>query len=690
MEQIIYKLTVESICLGLDKVFLLNKKKLGTLASAFAREDHFFRAEELFPMKVINMPVKEQQQISETYLQHVFEMYQLLCEEKGETKEFVQKLLGYLEKYWSFISVEGHKASVADEVKLEAALALIHYHAQFEKMNHPTEMKSENDVLVCSIDFLGIKDFKFQQNYEEKLKWVIGASVFIELFREYVADTLFELLKLNRSCLIFSGGRHLHILLPNTKQVKRRLEEFFDEINKWLYTCVDEKLSISYGFSEVSKDYDAICSEDMYTRIFTEIADMKEKMQIQPFSLESLQYIENELKLGNIEKKQAQFVDQIRTFSKYVYNNCVYVITEKKGQVPIAPKYWVSAVTMEELDLISSIQKIYIQKEIEIQTKSIPVTKIWLGRFPYGKTYDSLCENEEKIGILRIDVDDFKSKMLLEIKQSIDGRALSHAKLGLSRQFCIFLRYYVTWWMQRNHLDVFLLHEGADDAFYIGSWKELEIFVERLSKLYCEYTGNEITFSGGMCMYSGKNLMDAANQAQRLMDYAKTCDGKNSLAAKNENRVFVRRLVQSDGTTGNWTETSMWQNQKEVVEDCLLPKPAYFGKAFYGKPLKEQKARRKKKAVPLNKLEEFLQGCHVISKENMKNDSDSFVMVLKDLPFVGDIAETCDLIDGAGYYLKKKQGLYLAQGSCFKMEHYRVYCQLIGETPSYIGFYESK
>lgn len=691
MEQIIENLTAESICFGLDSVFLLDRKELGALASAFAGEDHFFHPEALFPMKEINMPMKVQRQVNEVYLQQVFEKYQQLCEEKEDTREFVRKLFEYLEKYWSFISIGGHKASVADELKLEAALTLIHYHVQFEKINHEVETESENDFLVCSVDFLGIKEFKFQHKYEGQLEWVIGASVFIELFREYVADTVFEILKLNRSCLIFSGGRHLHMLLPNTKQVKRRLEEFFVEINKWLYTCVDEKLSISYGFSEVSKEYDVRCSDDMYTRIFTEIADMKEKMQIQPFSLESLKYIEDEWMLGNIEKKQAQFAEQIRFFSKYVHNDCVYVISEETGQVAIAPKYWLSAVTMEEVDLISSIQKIYIQKETEIWTKSIPVTTIWLGRFPYGKTYDSLCENEEKTGILRIDVDDFKSKMLLEIKQGIDGRAPAHGKLGLSRQFCIFLRYYVAWWMQRNHLAVFLLHEGADDAFYIGSWNALEIFTERLSKLYCEYTGYEITFSGGMCTYSNKNLMIAANQAQKLMDYAKTFDGKNSLAVKKGSCILVRRLVQGDGTTGKWIETGLCQNQTEVVEeDCLLPKPAYFGKAFGGKSLKEQKARRKKKIVPLKELKEYLQGCHVISEENMKNDSDSFVMILKDLPFVGETAEICNLIDGAGYYLKKEQKLWMAAGSCFKKERYMVYCQLIGETPSYISFYESK
>ena len=683
MERDCRQVTIDEICSGLEEIFLLGEKVLDSLPSAFGEGYRQFRPERLFPMKTLNMPEACQRKPEAFALARRQNVYQQLVERYGKEETFFQRLMDYLETEWSFLAVHGHSVSVADELTLKAVLALIRSLTE-------EETESNSPFLVCSIDFLGIKDFKFQKKWEHHLSHVVGASIFIDIFREFVADAVFERVGVNRTCLIFSGGRHLHTILPNTMFVKQTLKRLTQEINEWLYTCVDETLSLSYGFCEVPSSYDAVCCDDMYTRIFTEIADMKEKMQIQPFSEETLCRIEALLLTGKLKKQQNEFSEQLKCFSERIREDSVYVIAKEKGQVAIGPKHWLSAVSCDEDSEEVACRYQYVQKGATPREYDSVGTSIWLGHFPYKKEYEDLKSQGDEIGILRIDVDDFKAKMLLEIKQDKCGRAPLHGKYELSRQFCLFLRGDVACWMKQNGLAVFLLHEGADDAFYIGPWKEMETFAEQLSALYRAYTSGEVTFSGGMCVYAGKDLMQVVNQAQKLLEDAKRCRGKNRLVANVEGQVYGRSLAQTEAA-GIWTKqvrTKVKEIGKEDGEMIFsVPKPAYFSEKFCGQSLQEQKAYRKKKRIPINELETYLKGCRVVVEETDEMRSE-LVVLLEDLPYVGKTALTCRLLEDAGYYLKKSTGLWLAKGSCLRADRYRDYCQKIGVNMRYIGFYE--
>jgi CRISPR-associated protein Csm1 len=51
---------------------------------------------------------------------------------------------------------------------------------------------------------------------------------------EHLVDELLEKLSLSRANLIYTGGGHCYMLLPNTDRVRKILKEYEVQINQWL------------------------------------------------------------------------------------------------------------------------------------------------------------------------------------------------------------------------------------------------------------------------------------------------------------------------------------------------------------------------------------------------------------------------------------------------------------------------
>lgn len=69
---------------------------------------------------------------------------------------------------------------------------------------------------------------------------------------EHIIDELLEQLSLSRANLIYSGGGHCYLLVPNTVQSKKIIQRKEEETNQWLLDTYGIALYVAGGYAECS------------------------------------------------------------------------------------------------------------------------------------------------------------------------------------------------------------------------------------------------------------------------------------------------------------------------------------------------------------------------------------------------------------------------------------------------------
>lgn len=150
------------------------------------------------------------------------------------TDDYINSLIEVLEANLSFVPSSTSKNEVADislfdHVKLTAAVASCIY--QYMEENNITDYKKilftngkefydKNVFLLYSMDISGIQDFIYTIHSKNAMKMLRSKSFYLEIMMEHIIDCLLEKLHLSRANLIYSGGGHCYMLLPNTETAK--------------------------------------------------------------------------------------------------------------------------------------------------------------------------------------------------------------------------------------------------------------------------------------------------------------------------------------------------------------------------------------------------------------------------------------------------------------------------------------
>ncbi|EKC80317.1 CRISPR-associated protein, Csm1 family, partial [human gut metagenome] len=153
-------------------------------------------------------------------------------------EEYVNSLLSVLEANLSYIPSSTSKRELADislfdHVKITAAVAscVEQYLKEQNETNYReilfqnTKTTYEKEMfLLYSMDISGIQKFIYSISDKGALKGLRARSFYLEIMMEHVIDELLEKLSLSRANLIYTGGGHCYMLLPNTKEVLQTLD----------------------------------------------------------------------------------------------------------------------------------------------------------------------------------------------------------------------------------------------------------------------------------------------------------------------------------------------------------------------------------------------------------------------------------------------------------------------------------
>ena len=530
------------------------------LRSVFFKEEDgsgvgFFHSEITCYSEKINYPDCSDTGVPDEVLDRLCDSVATLCREEYGNASFLSQLIDRLENYGTYLSPDGGVRSLFEIVKLRAGLVSCIYLSLEEKgvdnyasfFSHPEEGE-QTCVLVCSLDFLGIKDFKFQPAFADRLDELTAASFYIDLFRENVLDDLLAQIGITRCNLIFSGGRHLHLFLPNTSRMKEIIENQMRLINDWLVNHFQLDLYISYGMYPASLlDRFGSIDEKYYLEIFTRITNQKALIEAKKYSAENLLRINRELSESSEKRRREKRKDIVRQIANTFVKRPYIVIFEKNDEgVMIGPNRY--AVACKEIPADQEILRIYVLKHDD---RIIPahcpadLVRIWYQEI-FAATMNLGDQSMSDMGIFRMDIDNFRNYMLGRKKEEVNADPPN--KMELSKQFAMFLRrdiprllrqYKIQQTKEGRVAAISVIHEGADDIFIFGQIRDLSAFARIMYMHYRKYTCETMSFSAGISLYDPtESFAVNAGLAQQLLDDAKKIPGKDGVVFRDCTGTF--------------------------------------------------------------------------------------------------------------------------------------------------------
>jgi len=523
------------------------------------------------------------------------ELYKHICNFFDEIKNinssnydvFFSQLYLLMEKYmWCIASDTQTKISdisLFDHLKSTSALALASYkyHKEnniLENGNQPRKEIKQFTVLVGDVS--GIQNFIYDGiKSEGAAKTLRGKSFFVKMISDAIALHLIKEFELNLTNIILTAGGKFYILLQNTDDSTKKVEEIKEKLNDYLYKEFFGQLfvnivTIESNGNEIARNFTKILEKgnrklnwQKDKRFFNQIKenpifDVKYRSD----GTTALDRLNEKFKEMGGKIPKAKFIgirynhkaDNKKTFE--VIENMSIQFFKSKKDIDISGKN-------EKIDLVISLNNIEI-------VENYPTILRFISNYaPLEENKNSLKSFEDisntatgnkKIAVYKADVDnlgmifsiglkkkknlsDEELEKLEETDEKKDYRSISRIST-LSRNMEYFFSYWMNSIFEKGKVEIYLgnkikkeidlseiyvLYSGGDDLVIIGPWDKI-IFVSYFIKNNFEkfVTENEeITLSGGIAISHPKlKIINGINEAGEFEEKSKEIDkDKNAL-----------------------------------------------------------------------------------------------------------------------------------------------------------------
>ena len=552
----------------------------------------------------INFPSAEKKSFSEPFYSKIRQ--QLLDNLQGQdwNNEYLNSLLSVMEANLSYIPSSTSKAeltdiSLYDHVKLTAAIACCIYDYLNEKQvgyketlfHKEKEFYEEHAFVMCSLDVSGIQNFIYTITSRNALRTLRARSFYLEIMMEHMVDLLLDKLELSRANLIYSGGGHCYLLLPNTENTVKTLLKFKQEMNTWFLKYFQTELFIAFGYVACSANALRNVPEGSYANLFHKMSEMLSRNKMQRYSAEELISL-NTRKISDYsreckvcrnigqtdEEGVCAFCRKMETLSKNVlYSPFFSVVSkEEKDGLPLPGEY-----------LLLADEEKFLRKRMEddpyyvrTYSKNKPyigkhiATKLWVGDYTTGDTFEKLAEEAtgiDRIGVLRADVDNLGQTFVAGFSEKVNGLSRTAT---LSRQLSVFFKYFIRWILENGefHIDgtkekrkrnATIVYSGGDDVFIVGAWNEIIEIAVDLRRNFERYTQGRLSISAGIGIYDHAYPIAAiAQETGDMESEAKTYPGKNAVFLMDDGEKHTL------GNTGQRISDGVY-SWKELEENVI-------------------------------------------------------------------------------------------------------------------------
>lgn len=475
------------------------------------------------------------------------------------TDEYVNSVLEVLEKGLSFVPSSTAKDEIADislfdHVKMTAAVASCIYQylqaqgqQDFKKVlfEDATGFYEKEAFLLLSIDISGIQSFIYTIHSQDALKMLRARSFYLEIVMEHMIDILLERTSLSRANRIYSGGGHAYLLLPNTQQTKESVEVFKQELNQWFLRQFDIALYVAVAYTPASANALKNNPVGSYAELFRNVSKGLSEQKMMRYTHQDIIALNNRQhilydrecrvcrRLENVgDDKLCDVCKALKDSSKNILYAPFFVVLKEsvESSLPLPGDCYMVAETHEQLrERMRTDENTFVRAyaKNKAYTGFKIATKIWVGNYTSGQTFEELAQNSEgivRIGVLRADVDDLGQTF-------VSGFREEHSTLSrtatLSRQLSLFFKYYINGLVAGHNVTI--VYSGGDDVFLVGAWNEVMQIGMQLAKAFARFTQGTLSISGGEGIYqSSYPVHQMAREVGELEEKSKHNPGKNA------------------------------------------------------------------------------------------------------------------------------------------------------------------
>ena len=566
----------------------------------------------LLASKQINNPTEQKKNFTEgIYLDIKSKLSD--CLRGIEWKEqYIHSLLSALEMTLSYIPSSTAKSELADislydHLKLTAAISncIYQYLEEEHNLDYHEELFRNADkfydkeaFLLYSIDLSGIQAFIYTIHSQDALKTLRSRSFYLEIMMEHIIDSILTRIGLSRANLIYSGGGHCYMLLPNTMRVQEELNCYERELNAWLLKNYDVALFAATGYTAASANTLKNVPEGSYTELFKKVSNILSDKKAHRYTAETIKALNRKThksylqeckvcqRLEHVnEEGQCKICEALIKKSKDILTQTFFVVLDEEmpNALPLPGEYYLIAESEEQLrERLKNNDTTFVRaySKNKYYTGLNVATPIWVGDYTKRQTFEELAnaaEGIKRIGILRADVDNLGQAFVGGFPEKYN--TLSRTAT-LSRQLSLFFKYYINGLLEQGNFQIkktdkkagrnaAVVYSGGDDVFLVGAWNEIIEAALDLQTAFAVYTENTLTLSAGIGMYtSSYPISRIAYEVEALESMSKSIPDKNSITVlpDGEKHLIKDGTEVSDGTY-KW---ELFKNQVILEKVSLL------------------------------------------------------------------------------------------------------------------------
>lgn len=545
----------------------------------------------------------------------------------------LSELLQLLEDTMAFVpsSTKGDESAditLYDHQKLTAAFAACLYYFFQEKHitdyktycygNKVKNVRQASAYLIVAGNLSGISGFVYNIPSKGALKSLRGRSLYIDLLLQNIVDEILTACGVSRSCLLYAGGGHFYLLLPNTERVKKTLQTYHQRLDDWFLRYYGSRLYLALSYTP--------CSSEEFKDKGKGTQNVFYRANQKNFQDNQCRYQEEQLQaLFNPESQYNRLLDSMRecaichtsAVALKPYRNeegvlacdscnnlyhlgeeallrSLFAIYDQPSAdwLPL-PGYekelYLQAVSPEQLDSLPEPRRLYVKNKLSLGSKV--ATAIWLGDYVTADNTGKILEFSDlaasaagisRLGLLYADVDNLQAAFQAGFSQHFD--TLSR-KAVFSKAVSLFFTTYINdlcrkFAQHKGEGPVLfkgekeqprrfhIIYSGGDSLCMIGAWDDILEFSLLLRQVFSVFTNHKLTLSAGIGFFKpGFPVSRMVQKTRELEKYAKENFAKNSVALFGE--VVEYGPYQDNVMTARYTWDELEQG---VIQDkiCFL------------------------------------------------------------------------------------------------------------------------
>ncbi|WP_315003532.1 type III-A CRISPR-associated protein Cas10/Csm1 [uncultured Selenomonas sp.] len=534
---------------------------------------------------------------AEQGLRALYDTLAAYFERKAPMQMRIGELLRVLEETMSYVpSPAAEDISLYDYARMTAAYAaaLYRYGAAHDIPDAATYTQqnggSRPAFLLVSADISGIQPFIYAIPSRGALKSLRGRSFYLEILLENIADELLTACGISRSALLYTGGGHFYMLLPNTEDVQDILVRCHAAVNDWMLQHFGSNLYLAMAwtactpnelagqgtqevFRRVSEKLSAekLCrySEEQLAEMFTSTSDWnKTRDAARECAVCHTSVTQLEPYPADPTVEACGMCAHLFTFGERILKKNAFCVSCERGAAAlslpgIGRTLYLTAEDPEGVDRLPyKIERIYTKNTV--YTGDLPAAHLRLGDYS-ARENDAVLEMETlarrsggtedsrgipRIGVMRADVDNLGAAFLAGFPAAY---ATMTRTAALSQQLSLFFKHYIND-ICRGKLaepfsllgrekkaarDVHIVYSGGDDIFLLGAWDDIVELAVDLRRAFLRFTSGKLRFSAGLGFFRDKcPVAEMARRTGDLESRAKDQRGADGRPQKDSVALF--------------------------------------------------------------------------------------------------------------------------------------------------------